>query len=261
MDEKKRGQYLRLSLPRKLICDVMHYARQVPSLPVQKQMCLAELVRVRRLWETRPSWVGIFAKAFALVARECPRLRQSYIRFPTPRLYEHPHSVASVALSREYDGEEAIFFVQLREPEVQSIAVLDGRLRAYKNRPLAEISSMREAIRFTGLPLPLRRLAWWYALNVSGPRRVRRFGTFGVSAYSRLGVDSLHPLSPLTAVLNYGPIGPDGKVSVRIIYDHRVLDGMVVGRALCRLEEVLNDAVARELATGSGSGPTLAEAA
>lgn len=248
MDEKKRGRYLGLSLPRKLIGDVMHFARQVPSLPVQKQMGVAELARARRLWATRPSWVAIFAKAFSLVAAECPGLRQSYVRFPIARLYEHPYSVGSVALSRDYEGEEAVFFVQLRRPEGQTIAALDSCLRAYKSRPLAEVSSMREALRFTGLPLPLRRLAWWYALHVSGPRRVRRFGTFGVSAYSRLGVDSLHPLSPLTTVLNYGPIGPDGKVSVRIVYDHRVLDGMTVGRALCRLEEVLNDAVARELA-------------
>ncbi len=47
-------------------------------------------------------------------------------------------------------------------------------------------------------------------------------GTFGVSVYSGLGARSLHPISPLTTTLNYGTIGKDGDVSVRIVYDHRV---------------------------------------
>ncbi|MBP3954110.1 hypothetical protein J8F10_02210 [Gemmata sp. G18] len=74
-------------------------------------------------------------------------------------------------------------------------------------------------------------------------------GTFGVSVYSALGAESLHPLSPLTATLNYGVIGPDGRVPVRIVYDHRALDGGTVARTLARLEEVLNGDIYRELAS------------
>ncbi len=101
--------------------------------------------------------------------------------------------------------------------------------------------------------LPLRRFAWWYGLNGSGPRRARRFGTFGVSVYSSLGVDSLHPLAPATTVLNYGPIAPDGQVDVRLVYDHRVLDGPVVGLALRRLEAVLVGPMVQELLELAGT--------
>jgi pyruvate/2-oxoglutarate dehydrogenase complex dihydrolipoamide acyltransferase (E2) component len=72
-------------------------------------------------------------------------------------------------------------------------------------------------------------------------------GTFGVTSYSGLGAESLHPLSPLTATLNYGVIGHNGSVDVRIIYDHRVMDGATVARALARMEEVLNEGLVGEL--------------
>jgi hypothetical protein len=62
-----------------------------------------------------------------------------------------------------------------------------------------------------------------------------------------LGAESLHPLSPLTATLTFGPISRKGKVRVRIIYDHRVCDGSVVARALARLEQILNEDLSAEL--------------
>jgi pyruvate/2-oxoglutarate dehydrogenase complex dihydrolipoamide acyltransferase (E2) component len=77
-------------------------------------------------------------------------------------------------------------------------------------------------------------------------------GTFGVSVYSALGAESLHPLSPLTTAFNYGVIQPDGHVDVRIIYDHRVIDGATVARALLDLEKVLNQDILRELQPSKG---------
>src|SRR5438477_401448 len=82
------------------------------------------------------------------------------------------------------------------------------------------------------MPRPLRRFLWWAVLNLSGPQRALRMGTFGVTAYSALGAESLHPISPLTTTLTYGVIAPDGGVTVRVTYDHRVLDGAAVARAL-----------------------------
>ncbi len=73
-------------------------------------------------------------------------------------------------------------------------------------------------------------------------------GTFGVTVYSGLGAESLHPLSPLITTLNYGNIGPDGVVPVGVVYDHRVMDGATVARALGRLDEVLNREVVAALA-------------
>ena len=101
-------------------------------------------------------------------------------------------------------------------------------------------------LRVAGLPRPVRRLLWWAGLN-AGRLRANYFGTFGVTAYPALGAESLHPLFPLTATLTYGLVGADGRADVRLVYDHRVLDGSTVARALVRLEAVLNTTVAAEL--------------
>jgi hypothetical protein len=256
-----RGHRLRLSLPRRWVGDLLHFARQAPSLPVQRHMTIGEVVDAQRRAEPRPSWVAVFAKAYGIVARDIAPLRRALLQIPWDHLYEHPESVASVAIGRDFDGEEAVFFGHLRAPENQTIAAIDERLRHYKEAPLEEFHAYRMLLRISRLWRPLRRLAWWFGLNHSGRSRAKRFGTFGVSVYSGLGVESLHPLSPLTTLLNYGPIGPDGGVNVRIVYDHRVLDGATVGRALIRLEEVLRDEIAAELRSMGGESAPIRRSA
>jgi hypothetical protein len=87
---------------------------------------------------------------------------------------------------------------------------------------------------------------WWIGLNI-GRLRPKFFGTFAFSVYSALEAESLHPLAPLTTLLNYGVIDSNGDVNVRIIYDHRVMDGATVARALKRLEEILNTSILDEI--------------
>ena len=48
-------------------------------------------------------------------------------------------------------------------------------------------------------------------------------------------------------MLNYGVISNSGEVDVRIIYDHRVMNGTTIARALVRLEEILSSAIVEEL--------------
>ena len=99
---------------------------------------------------------------------------------------------------------------------------------------------------FARLPLPLRRAFWWICLNF-GRQRGNYFGTFAVSVYSALNAESLHPLSPITTLLNYGVMTATGELDVRIIYDHRVMNGATVARALNRLEEILLGPVLEEV--------------
>ena len=54
-------------------------------------------------------------------------------------------------------------------------------------------------------------------------------------------------LSPISNSLSYGVISPEGKVDVRMYWDHRVMDGVVVGQALAQLERTLNAEIADEL--------------
>ena len=62
-----------------------------------------------------------------------------------------------------------------------------------------------------------------------------------------LGAAGLHILSPLTTTINYGAFEPDGTLDVRLAYDHRVLDGAQVARALRAFEDVLHGEIRDEL--------------
>jgi hypothetical protein len=242
-----KGRNLPLSLPRRFICDLLHAARRVPTVPVQRRLDLAAVVAARQAAAPRPSWPAIFTKAYGFVCAARPELRRSYLSFPRPHLYEHPIAVASVAVERRFGDEDAVFFGHVNSPEAQSLAELDRRLRSFKELPIEQVGSFRHALRVSALPRPLRRLAWWVGLNVSGRKRAHFMGTFGVSVYAGLGAASLHPLSPLTTTLNYGVIGADGGADVRLIYDHRVMDGSTVARALQDLERVLQCEILAEL--------------
>src|SRR5712692_1969598 len=241
------GRTVSLSLPRRFVCDLMHLAQQVPTVPVQRRMNLATLAEARRNAVPKPSWCAIFTKAYGFIAAARPEFRRAYIPFPRPHLYEHPNNIASIAIERRLGDEDAVFFAHLRSPEKQSLPQIDSFLQYCKQEPLSTIGLFRWTLQISRLPQPLRRLAWWFANSTSGYRRARWLGTFGVSVYSALGAESLHPLSPLTTALNYGVIQPDGEVDVRIIYDHRVVDGATVARALLALEKVLNQEMLTEM--------------
>jgi hypothetical protein len=241
------GFNLPLSLPRRFLGDLLHFAKQIPSIPVQRRINVSRLIEAREYALRRPSWCAIFTKAYAFVSQAWPQLRRSYITFPTPHLYQHPTSVASIAIERPFGDEPAVFFAHLADVETRSFANIDDKLRQYKTAPIKSISCFRRAMLVTRLPLPIRRLLWWSALNHSGRRRARMVGTFGVSTYSGLGAASLHPLSVLTTTLNYGVIEPNGDVDVRLVYDHRVLDGATVARALGDLDHVLHNEILTEL--------------
>jgi hypothetical protein len=244
---EQAGRTFPLSVPRRLICDLLYFARQAPTVPVQRRMHLDGLVGARAQAARRVSWCAIFTKAYARVAVQFPELRRAYLSFPTPRLYQHPYSIASVAVERLYGGENAVFFAHLREPEGQTLWQLDEHLRRFKEEPIETFGLFRRALKVSRLPRWLRRALWWYGLNTSGLRRARHMGTFGVSVYSGLGAESLHPLSPLTTTLHYGVLRRDRTMPVRITYDHRVMDGATVARALALMEDVLNQDMAAEL--------------
>ena len=111
---------------------------------------------------------------------------------------------------------------------------------------LETVKDFRRVVTLGRLPRPMRRACWWVGLNV-GRKRAKYFGTFGVSVYSALGAESLHPLSPLSYTVNYGVLSPTGELDVRLVYDHRVADGATVARALGKLETALLGPVADEL--------------
>lgn len=242
------GNWVGLSLPRRFICDLLAFARLVPSVPTQRTMQLTDIIAARRRQEQRISWCAIFIKAYAIVAARRPELRRAYMPWIWPHLYEHPVNIASFSVEREYRGEDAVFFGQIRQPELHSLRELDATIRRHKVAPLDEIPQFRNALLLSRFPLPVRRLAWWFGLRADGAHRAHYFGTFGISVVASIGAAGLHLLSPLTTTVNYGALRWDGSLDVRLTYDHRVLDGANAARALAELEEILHGEILRELA-------------
>src|ERR1700756_5071099 len=85
-----RGRNIALSVPRRFIGDLVHFAHRIPSVPVERRMHLAAVARAREVLEPRPSWCAVFTKAYALVAERMPELRRAYMSWPKAHLYEHP---------------------------------------------------------------------------------------------------------------------------------------------------------------------------
>jgi hypothetical protein len=233
------GRTVPLSVPRRFIADLMHAAARVPSVPMERRMPLGPLVAARAAAEPRVGWCTLFTKAFALVAARHAELRRAYMTLPVARLFEHTQSVAAVAVERDFDGEKCVLFGHIRAPEEWPLTRIDERLRFFKEAPFKRVRSFRRALRFTRWPQPLRRLAWWYGLNASGPARAKYLGTFGVSTTAGEGASQLYLWTPLTTALFYSPLAADGSLDVRLTFDHRVLDGCTAARVLGELERTL----------------------
>lgn len=249
-----RGQVIRIPLPQRTVLDLLHFAAAVPTVPVQRRMSLGPIIAARAACRDRPRWTAIFAKGYALTAREFPHLRRAYLKFPWPILYECPTSIANIVIERDYEGEPSLFSIVIKDPAKQSLRDLGRTLQHASTAPINEVKDFRRSLRIARLPRPLRRLLWLIGLNI-GRQRANYFGTFALSVYSALNAELLHPLTPLTTLLNYGVIDSDGSVNVRIIYDHRTLNGATVARVLARLEDILNSVVADELRSMEQNAP------
>lgn len=248
-----QGRHQKISAPRRLVGDLLRFSVGIPRVTVQRRMNLTPLIEARARQSKRPTWTVLFLKGFSLLAQEVPELRRAYVKFPWPRFYEYPVSVASIAHERELDGERIVLLGTVKAPEHRTIADLQAVVDAARSRPVLEIKEFRRALKFARQPLPIRWMLMWLGLNI-GRRRTRHFGTFQLSVYSGLGAESLNPLTPLTTLLNWGPIDADGTVNVRILYDHRVMDGANVARALVRFEQILNDTIVAEVNDLSDDG-------
>jgi hypothetical protein len=241
------GRQIPLSLPRCWIADLMHLCRGVPVASVERVFDLSKLVQIRGSLKSPPSWLSLLIKAYASTAKRIAPLRRSYHGGLFPYLFEAEKSIASVAVSREFDGESAVFFGLLNGPENQSLPQISHYLQDFRTKPIPEIHSFRRLVRITKYPKWIRRMLWWYGYHWSGARRAKNFGTFGVSALGSSGVTLLDLVFPLGSTFTVGPIGEDGKMLTRLFFDHRVLDGSTAAEAMLIWERTLNDEILLEL--------------
>ncbi|MSR31126.1 MAG: hypothetical protein EXR99_06410 [Gemmataceae bacterium] len=246
---KPVGRNLPISPFRGIVIDLMHFSQKVPVAVAERKFSLGALKAARHMDPARPSWTGIFAKAYGLVCRDYPVLRRSYMGFPWARFYEHPHSVASINIEREDAGENIVLYGYVRAPENRTLAEIDEIIRHHKEDPLEKVRAYTRTRALSRVPKMLRRFIWWYTLNAEGKRRCHNFGTFAISSIGALGAGLLHLLPILSTQLHYGLMDKEGNLDMRLSFDHRVLDGATAARVLNDLEDATTTTILRELGT------------
>jgi hypothetical protein len=240
-----RGTVRKISLPRRLITDLMHASMRVPFVSLTRRLNVRELSEARAMTARPVGWAAIFVKAFSLVAKEQPVLRTLYAKWPWPSFYELPRSVAMVAIARVEEGQDCVLPQKVPAPDTLPLTEIEAQIRHAKQAPVADVPAFRKLLRVTRLPLPFRRLFWSVGLNFG--QRGNWFGNFGVTSVAAFGPGELHALSPGPYVLSFGVLEPDQSIQVVIRWDHRIADGAMVAKVMTRLEQVLNGEIAAEL--------------
>jgi hypothetical protein len=232
---------------RRIISDYLHLSRGGYTAAAERTMHLADVVAARREARPRPCWGAIMTKAFALAARRHPEMRRAYFKFPWGHIGEFEYAIANVAISRRIGDEDVLLPGPLVRPEEQPLAQLDGHLRRYAEAPVETIRSFREMLMIARLPAVVRRFLGWLTLHVLPRRRARHFGTFAVTTMSPFGAKTLEVPSLWAALLHYGAFDEAGAVPVGLAFDHRLMDGAVVGYTLLEMEQALHHDIVAEL--------------
>lgn len=237
----------RLAVPpsRRLTCDLLSFQRSIPLCGHDRVICLQELARARAAASCRISWPALFIRAFGLVARQHEKLRQTWYRWPISHLYQHPVNVASITVHRSWKDDSWLFWGQIPEPESRTLPEIQQQLNHFRDEPVE--TTFRRQLLLAHLPFLLRRLIWWWTINVSTARRARRLGTFFLSTLAGRGAEIQIPPSIQTGCLTFGPLNQQGECRVTLAYDHRVMDGVYVAEVLQSLENVLTDQLLSEL--------------
>jgi len=241
-----RGTVRKISMPRRLIVDLMRASLGVPFVSLRRTLDIRPLLEARATAAQPPGWAAIFVKAFGLVAKDEPILRTLYAKWPWPHFYQLPHSIAMVAIARVEDGEDCVLPQKVPLADALALSEVDALIRHAKEASIDQVPAFRKMLQATRLPLPLRRLVWSIGLNF-GRQHANYFGSFAVTSVAAYGAGELHALSPGPFVLTYGRVGADQTIDVMIRWDHRVTDAAVIARVLTRLEQVLNTDIAAEL--------------
>ncbi len=245
MQTSNDGKRFRIPPSRRLTFDLLWFNRSVPLCGHDRLLDLQQLADARSQAAVRISWPALFLRAFGLVAKQYPELRQTWYRWPLAHLYQHPVSVATITVHREWKEAAWLFWGQIPEPEALSLAEIQQQLDRFRDGPVRTV--FRRQTQLAQLPTPLRRLIWWWNLSVATKRRAKRLGTFFLSTLAGRGAEIQVPPSIHTGCLTFGPLNNEGTCRVTLAYDHRVMDGAIVAEILQSLENVLAEQMLEEI--------------
>lgn len=245
MTDNRNGRRITVPASRRLSWDLLYFHKSVPLCAHDRRMNLKELSAARDACSERVSWPALFLKAFAIVAEQVPELRQTWYRWPWAHLYQHPFSVATMTVQRQISGEPWLFWGQIASPESKSVAEIQQAIDRFRDGDVRQV--FRKQLQLAAVPMLLRRIIWWWNLNVATRSRAKRLGTFFLSTLAGRGAEIQLPPSIHTGCLTYGPLDDTGTSRVTLAYDHRVMDGALVADILQRLETTLNGVLKEEL--------------
>lgn len=242
-----RGKSVSMTNDRRLVCDVIAIARQMPIAPIERTIELAELVHLKRMARPRISWPVLMMRAYAIVARDNPLLRRVYVGLPRQHYYEHPENVCVLTISREVDGREQLIFARFNQPENYSLAQLQEQFDNYRRLPARQIKHFRHQIRFSKMPWLVRRFGWSLLTRWMPASRAKLMGTFGMSLSGFRNTLGTWHLGPCTTTLGYDQFCIKGNARLTLTFDHRVLDGKPAVDVLESLRAVLQGQMCAEL--------------
>ena len=243
--ENMRGTVRKISLPRRVIIDLMRASADVPFVAVRRTLSIERLATARKALKSRPAWAVIFAKAFAILAREQPILRRVYLKWLWPHFYEFPQTVAMIVVAPDATPDGVLLF-PVKAPDLTALAKADAEVRKAKAQPIEATPFFRKTMMVTRLPQPLRWLAWAIGLHF-GRQRGNFLGTLLVTSVAAFGGGEVEALGPQSFILSYDKVSDDGAIDVMIRWDHRITDAAFIGGELSRLEQILNSQIADEL--------------
>lgn len=234
-------------LHRRWMRDVVHFGKKSHVVAGNWSINVAQVAAARKARRPPIGWGAIWVKAVALASRNRPELRIAYLPFPWPRLYLHPHAVATMVVEREWNGERAVFFDQIKRPELLSLVEIDDILRGLKRRPVESVGGYRRLIRFSRLPWIVRRPLWSFALQWSGWLRSQYFGTYSVHSFPVRRAQVMQSTTPLSFSLIYGLRNADGDLLAQLLMDHRIVDGLTSHRIMLAIEAAMKEDIIAEL--------------
>jgi hypothetical protein len=240
-----RGTVRKISLSRRVIIDLMRASTDMPFVAVRRTLSVGRLAAARKGLSSRPAWAAIFAKGFAILAREQPILRRVYLKWLWPHFYEFPQTVAMIVVAPDATPDGVLLF-PVKAPDLTSLAEADAGIRAAKTQPIEATVFFRKTMMVTRLPNPIRWLAWAIGLNF-GRQRGNYLGTLLVTSVAAFGGGEVEARGPQPFILSYDRLSSDGTIDVMIRWDHRISDAAVIGVELARLEQILNNQIADEM--------------
>ena len=245
---------MRIPTSRATVCDVLRYDRYVPTFAHDRTCNVGRVGEARLLANapnTRISWPALWLKAYALNAKRFARLRQTWMSWPSPYLYEHPHHVGTIVIKRRFEDDDWLFWGQINQLESKSLLGIQRDIDRFQNDSVEKV--FRRQLWLARKPAIIRRLCWWITFQVSGKKKCKRLGTFFLSTISGAGAEIQNPPSMLTSGFTYGPINESGNTRVTVTYDHRLMDGHHVAEILAGLELTLNTTILQELESCSAN--------